>query len=365
MIKQINIISELKRNNLWNKKISPTIDMLVEISQRLSLEPFIAPSSLFLIRTVKESMMVKKFLKEYLDLPKAVQENPAMLNERGKLEFVIWKFQEAIESFTMAAKMAKEREQKGLAKFNLFQSLIQKGQMYQGVQAYRDAIKLVPGLSLFDSKNYRAQEVFSIGWWGIEFLCFNQSNEQFVIKCIMDTENVDLPKLNKILLALSKLDSPFIFDIHELQLENKEFSPYVVVKCVQGTSLNEYVSNTYPINENQVIELLKKIAQGLHKVHNLGFTHFDIKPRNIIVQEEGLVPVIINFGLGIPRKNLKEYSIAIGKKEDVALAMLAEDIVETTEYRAPELKNEPVAGKIYPPDFYTDIFSFSKIFYLF
>jgi serine/threonine protein kinase len=49
--------------------------------------------------------------------------------------------------------------------------------------------------------------------------------------------------------------------------------------------------------EVPIKRLAKGLCHGLHHMHQRGFAHRDIKPDNILLQNVGGDPVIIDFGL--------------------------------------------------------------------
>src|SRR6266542_662991 len=64
---------------------------------------------------------------------------------------------------------------------------------------------------------------------------------------------------------------------------SKEGEPYLVMELIDGMGLN----------------YLMQIADALEYLHNQGYLHRDICPRNVMVTREGLVK-LIDFGLAIP-----------------------------------------------------------------
>jgi tRNA A-37 threonylcarbamoyl transferase component Bud32 len=92
---------------------------------------------------------------------------------------------------------------------------------------------------------------------------------------------------------LAQLDHPGIAKVFDGGVQDG--CPYLVMELVSGRTLGEYVKGRrLPCAE--AAELVAQVAEALACAHSLGVTHLDVKPSNIMVQENGKVKVI-DFGL--------------------------------------------------------------------
>jgi serine/threonine protein kinase len=73
----------------------------------------------------------------------------------------------------------------------------------------------------------------------------------------------------------------------------------LVMELVEGKGLNLLIETRSPELNGKRIDYLIQIAEGLEYLHQKGFMHRDICPRNILVNTEGVVK-LIDFGLTIP-----------------------------------------------------------------
>ena len=93
--------------------------------------------------------------------------------------------------------------------------------------------------------------------------------------------------------AAAKLNHPNIVTIHEVAEFNGR--PYFAMEHVEGQSLRELIkAKELPIE--RVMELAIQICEGLHKAHQSGIVHRDVKPANILIDADGRAK-ILDFGL--------------------------------------------------------------------
>ena len=86
-----------------------------------------------------------------------------------------------------------------------------------------------------------------------------------------------------------------IVQVNEVFEENGTF--YYVMEYLAGTTLRKYVPNK--LSESEAISIVKDIAKALDYLHSEKINHFDVKPDNIMVVNEGnkIRCVLIDFGL--------------------------------------------------------------------
>ena len=70
---------------------------------------------------------------------------------------------------------------------------------------------------------------------------------------------------------------------------------YMVMDFEDGVSLSRMLKRGDKFNESSLANLIKPIAEGLERAHRVGVLHRDIKPPNILVNEDGR-SVLIDFG---------------------------------------------------------------------
>ncbi len=128
-----------------------------------------------------------------------------------------------------------------------------------------------------------------------------------------------------------------MFDLNE-----EKGMHYITMEYVHGEDLKRLIRKMGQMSAGQAISLAKQVCAGLTEAHKLGVVHRDLKPQNIMVDEEGK-PRIMDFGIA---RSLK------GKGMTGAGVMIG-----TPEYMSPE----QVEGK--DVDQRSDIYSLGVILY--
>ena len=143
--------------------------------------------------------------------------------------------------------------------------------------------------------------------------------------------------------AAGRLSHPGIVTIYDVGEDEAAHTPFIVMECVDGQSLDRLAaaapSGTLP--RAVALELVQHIAEALDYAHSQGIVHRDIKPANIIVTASGL-PKIADFGIA---------------KVSQVETTLPGHVVGTPAYMSPEqLNGKAVDGR-------SDLFSLGVISY--
>lgn len=91
------------------------------------------------------------------------------------------------------------------------------------------------------------------------------------------------------------------YDIQRQRRWMKTRELFLIMEHVEG----QLLENCRPTNLRGVLDVFRKVAEGLHAMHLAGFVHADIKPNNILLTSDDAIK-IIDFGQSCPIGHEKE-----------------------------------------------------------
>jgi serine/threonine protein kinase/cytochrome c-type biogenesis protein CcmH/NrfG len=143
--------------------------------------------------------------------------------------------------------------------------------------------------------------------------------------------------------AAASLDHPGIVPIHEVG--ERDGSCYFSMQFIEGGQLDEVVKRT-PMPIRCAVELIAKVACTVHYAHEHGILHRDIKPGNILLDQQG-EPHLTDFGLA----RLLDTQSSVTRTIDV--------LGGTPSYMAPE----QAAGETTKLSKATDVYGLGAVLY--
>jgi len=215
-------------------------------------------------------------------------------------------------------------------------------------------------------REWRIEEVLGVGGFGIVYkakgIYFNElvaikeyfpssiserDSEDTVVPIDSEAEEVHALGLKKFVeeaKLLWNLSTPSrhpnivsvrsLFEIHG--------TAYMVMDFEDGISLSKMLKQGRRFNERSLWDILNPIAEGLERAHRVGVLHRDIKPPNILINEDNR-PVLIDFG---------------SARFDTAEATSTKVTFHTPPYAAIEQY-----VKTYPQGPWTDIYALGVVMY--
>src|SRR6266487_7129321 len=94
--------------------------------------------------------------------------------------------------------------------------------------------------------------------------------------------------------AASELDHPNILSIYAYGEHNG--LPYIVMPYMPGGTLSEYIAKHGSLSLREAQQYLAQISSALDYAHEHGRVHCDVKPANILLDNQGHV-VLSDFGI--------------------------------------------------------------------
>lgn len=100
--------------------------------------------------------------------------------------------------------------------------------------------------------------------------------------------------------AAASINHPNVAQVFSFGTQDSQY--YLAMEILEGGSLDDRMAHIGKIPECETLEVAIAAAQGLRAAHQRGLLHRDVKPGNILYNNEG-TPKIVDFGLSRPPSN--------------------------------------------------------------
>jgi len=197
---------------------------------------------------------------------------------------------------------------------------------------------------------YKVLEKLGAGGMGIVYLCEHKlMRRRVAVKVLPESSSDDADSLARFYRearAVAALDHPNIVRAYDIDQDDKLH--FLVMEHVDGSSLQEIVKKTGPMDVLRACHYIRQAALGLQHAHETaGIVHRDIKPSNILVDRNGVVKIL---DMGLAR--------FFHDEEEVLTHKFTDDVLGTADYLAPEQ-----AVDSHSVDIRADIYSLGATFY--
>ena len=155
---------------------------------------------------------------------------------------------------------------------------------------------------------YTVREIIAEGGFGRTYKGQHSILKELV--CIKDCSNVSLADTGmlieecKVLWDLRHYALPSMRDL--IQLDDGRI--LLVMSYIPGLTLEKEVLRVGAMEPETVAWITERILNALNYIHRHGVVHGDIKPQNIIVQENTHMAVLVDFGLSAVKPTSKDES---------------------------------------------------------
>ncbi|HZX92368.1 MAG TPA: WD40 repeat domain-containing serine/threonine-protein kinase [Rudaea sp.] len=140
----------------------------------------------------------------------------------------------------------------------------------------------------------------------------------------------------------ARMQHPNIVPVYEVG--DHDGLHFFSMRLIGGPSLAAELKREKKLSPQRAAQLLRTIAEAVDYAHRLGVLHLDLKPANVLIDENG-IPHVADFGLA--------------RRIDSALAADSDEVSGTPSYMAPE-QASPRASRITRA---TDIWGLGAILY--
>ncbi|HLK66813.1 MAG TPA: serine/threonine-protein kinase [Bryobacteraceae bacterium] len=154
--------------------------------------------------------------------------------------------------------------------------------------------------------------------------------------------------------ALARLQHPGIAQIYESGEADTGFGPqpYFAMELIRGLPLHEY-AEAHRLDLRQKLAIVGRICDAVHHAHQRGLIHRDLKPGNILVDENGQ-PKVLDFGVA---RVTETESLETTAQPTIQTGL--GQLVGTLAYMSPEQVHGDPAGV----DSRSDVYSLGVILY--
>ncbi|MBB6343962.1 protein kinase domain-containing protein [Nonomuraea muscovyensis] len=94
--------------------------------------------------------------------------------------------------------------------------------------------------------------------------------------------------------AAARFEHPNVIVVHDVIEEDDR--PWIVMQLVQSRSLGAVIKQDGPLKPKRVAEIGLAVLDALHRAHESGVLHRDVKPENVLLADDGRV-VLTDFGI--------------------------------------------------------------------
>lgn len=176
------------------------------------------------------------------------------------------------------------------------------------------------------------------------YLAFDMTLERPVAVKLMHREvardSDQIERFRREARAIAKLSSPYVVGV--IDADEQDGTPYIVLEYVDGSTLKEQIRSRGQLPAEEAAAYAIEIARGLQAAHDAHIVHRDVKPQNVLLDEDGGARVT---DFGIARSLVDEGLTADGR------------VLGTTDYVSPE----QALGHAVTPQ--SDIYSLGVVLY--
>ena len=190
---------------------------------------------------------------------------------------------------------------------------------------------------------YRVESLLGRGGMGVVYRAWDVSLERPVALKLIAPELAEDERFRTRFLRESRLaaslDHPGVVPIHEAGEHDGQL--YLAMRYVEGGDLRTLLEREGTLSPERALGVLGDVAEALDAAHRRGLVHRDVKPANVLLDEDGHA-YLTDFGI---TKRVSAASTDTGR------------MVGTLDYLAPEqIRGDPVDGR-------TDLYALACVLY--
>lgn len=191
---------------------------------------------------------------------------------------------------------------------------------------------------------YEVLERIGSGGMADVFLCFDTVLKREVavkrLRGDLSHDPVALLRFQREANASSGLHHPNIVEVYDVG--DDEGQPYIVMEMMRGITAKELIHRRGALEKYEALSIMEQLVSAVCCAHQAGIIHRDIKPQNVLVNDDGTVK-ITDFGIALAN--------------DALQLTKSDSVMGSVHYLAPECVRGDGATK------QSDIYAMGIIFY--
>jgi serine/threonine-protein kinase len=196
------------------------------------------------------------------------------------------------------------------------------------------------------NERYRLDAQIGSGGMSVVYRALDTVLERRVAIKLMHREvasdSAQLERFRREARAVAQLSHPNIVGVIDAGEEEESGRPFIVFECVEGETLKQRIRRLGSLPVGEATAYAIEIARALGAAHAAHIVHRDVKPQNVLIDEEGRAKVT-DFGIA---RTLEEEGLTADGR-----------VLGTTDYVSPEqATGNPVTGQ-------SDIYSLGIVLY--
>ena len=146
---------------------------------------------------------------------------------------------------------------------------------------------------------YRLQDLIAAGGMGEVWRAVDTVLERAVAVKLLRAESARqaeaVARFRREARQAGSVSHPAIASVYDFAEAGPSHPPYLVMELVDGPSLAAVLS-AGPLDPARTMDVIAQAAEGLHAAHLAGLVHRDVKPANLLLDQQGRVKVT-DFGI--------------------------------------------------------------------
>ncbi|MET0816626.1 MAG: serine/threonine-protein kinase, partial [Solirubrobacteraceae bacterium] len=144
----------------------------------------------------------------------------------------------------------------------------------------------------------RIEGVVGRGGMGVVYLARQLELERDVALKLISSELTEDPVARGRFLAEARaaaaVEHPNVVPVHAVGTEDE--LTYLVMRLIRGDDLRAVVRRDGPLDPSRAAAIIERIGDALDAIHRAGYVHRDVKPPNVLIDDDGHV-YLSDFGL--------------------------------------------------------------------